>query len=155
MHHLILIEGNIGRILIIWRQHMLFVMKMNFSQRTISLLLSLNRSGKLSAVYLHTWHPSRKTTMKFKTLVGELILQRGLSIIYNYSDSINLQIIRNNRILWTLDLEDVLVEPNLDRRLFSVNSFLNKVNNLALFKKNYIDLGIYEGPGIEVLLSSL
>ena len=60
----------------------------------------------------------------------------------------------NKRNLGTL-LKDVLIVPKLDRRLFSVNSFLNKENNLVNFEKNQIELSMYEGPRIKVPLSSL
>ena len=52
-------------------------------------------------------------------------------------------------------MEDDLIVPNLDRRLFSVNSFLNKGNNWVHFEKNHIELGINDGPRIKHSLSSL
>ena len=64
--------------------------------------------------------------------------------------------IKNNKIhIGNLRVEDVLIVPNLDRRLFSVNSFLSKGQNWVHFNKEYIELGIHEGPAIKIPITSL
>ena len=64
-----------------------------------------------------------------------IYLADGSSVICKSSGSIIIPIIKNKMDLGTLKLEDVLIVPNLDRRLFSVNSFLNKGNNWVHFEK--------------------
>ena len=52
-------------------------------------------------------------------------------------------------------LEDVLIVPNLDRRLFSVNAFLSKGHNWVHFTPDNIKLGIKDGPSINIPITSL
>ena len=52
-------------------------------------------------------------------------------------------------------MDNVLIVPNLDRRLFSVNFFLASGNNWVHFENNYNHLGTKDGPKIEKLFSSL
>ena len=54
-----------------------------------------------------------------------------------------------------LILEDVLIVPNLDRRLFSVSSFLSKGNNWTNFKRDQIELGVRNDPTIKLPITSL
>ena len=59
------------------------------------------------------------------------------------------------QIIGILQLEDVLIVPTLDRRLFSVNSFLSRGNNRVLFQDDYIELGIKGGQKIKIPITSL
>ena len=49
----------------------------------------------------------------------------------------------------------MLIVPSLDRRLFSVNSFLQNGNNWVHFENNSIHLGIRDGPKIKIPITSL
>ena len=51
---------------------------------------------------------------------------------------IDIPIKRGRQIIGTLRLDDVLIVPSLDRRLFSVNSFLTKGNRRVLFQDDYV-----------------
>ena len=68
---------------------------------------------------------------------------------------IEIPIFHNKRNIGILKLDNVLIVPNLDRRLFSVNSFLASGNNWVHFENNYINLGIKDGPRIKIPISSL
>ena len=52
-------------------------------------------------------------------------------------------------------MDNVLIVPSLDRRLFSVNSFLQNGNNWVHFGSSYIHLGIKDGPKIRIPILSL
>ena len=87
--------------------------------------------------------PFKKDCSDIQNTNRRIYLADGSSVICKSSGSINIPITKNKRNLGTLKFEDVLIVPNLDRRLFSVNSFLNKGNNWIHFEKNHIVLGIY------------
>ena len=55
----------------------------------------------------------------------------------------------------TLILEEVLIVPNLDRRLFPVHAFLSKGHNWVYFSQTEIQLGIKNGPSINLPVTSL
>ena len=93
--------------------------------------------------------------MMIQSTKRRIYLADGSSVICTNSSSINISINKNQKNLWTLKFEDILIVPSLDRRLFSVNSFLNKGNNWVHFERNHIELGIYEEPRIKLPLSSL
>ena len=88
--------------------------------------------------------PFKKDCSDIQNTNRRIYLADGSSVICKSSGSINIPITKNKRNLGTLKFEDVLIVPNLDRRLFSVNSFLNKGNNWIHFEKNHIVLGIYD-----------
>ena len=67
----------------------------------------------------------------------------------------NIPIIAKNKELGTLILEDVLIVPNLDRQLFSVNAFLSKGHNWVHFTHDNIKLDIQNGPSIDIPITSL
>ena len=69
--------------------------------------------------------------------------------------NISLPISKNNKVIGSLILEDVLIVPNLDRRLFSVNAFLSKGHNWVHFSRHMIKLGIKDGPCIQIPITSL
>ena len=52
-------------------------------------------------------------------------------------------------------MDNVLILPSLDRRLFSVNSFLQNGNNWVHFEGSHIHLDIKDGPRIRIPISSL
>ena len=54
---------------------------------------------------------------------------------------IDIPIHKGIKLIGTLKLDDDLIVPNLNGRLFSVDSFLNRGNNWVHFDKNYIQLG--------------
>ena len=84
-----------------------------------------------------------------------IFLADGSSVQCRMMGVIEIPIYRRKKLIGTLKLDDVLIVPNLDRRLFSVNSFLNKGNNWVHFDKNYIQLGIHDGPTIKIPITSL
>ena len=69
--------------------------------------------------------------------------------------NISLPIRKNNKVIGSLVLEDVLIVPNLDIRLFSVNAFLSKGHNWVHFSRHTIKLGIKDGPSINIPITSL
>ena len=62
-----------------------------------------------------------------------IFLADGSTVLCNKMGTIHIPIKKHNKHLGTLKLEDVLIVPNLDRRLFSVGSFLAKGNNWVHF----------------------
>ena len=69
--------------------------------------------------------------------------------------NIDIPIKKRNHVIRILKLEDVLIVPTLNRRLFSVNSFLSKGNNRVLFQDDHIELGIRGRPKIKIPITSL
>ena len=61
---------------------------------------------------------------------------------------------KGNMSIGTLKSDDVLNVPNLDRRLFWISSFLSKGNTWVHFDKDYIQLGINDGPTIKISITS-
>ena len=68
---------------------------------------------------------------------------------------IDITIKKGRHRIGTLRLDDILIVPSLDRRLFSVNSFLSKGNRRVLFQDNYVELTIKNGPKIRIPITSL
>ena len=99
--------------------------------------------------------PFKKDCKSISTTWRTIYLAAGSSVQCRFVGIIEIPIHKGNRIIGTLKLEDVLVVPNLDRRLFSVNAFLNKGNNWVHFDKSFIKLGINDGPTIKIPNSSL
>ena len=58
-----------------------------------------------------------------------IYLADGSSVPCKHMGNISLPISKNNKVIGYLILEDVLIVPNLDKRLFSVNTFLSKGHN--------------------------
>ena len=56
-------------------------------------------------------------------------LTDGSSALCKHMGNISIPISKNKRVLGSLILEDVLIVPNLDRKLFSVNSILSRGHN--------------------------
>ena len=84
-----------------------------------------------------------------------IYLADGSSVLCRHMGNITIPINKNNRLLGSLILEDVLIVPNLDRRLFSVNAFLSKGHNWVHFSRNTIKLGLKDGPSIIIPITSL
>ena len=64
---------------------------------------------------------------------------------------INIPTCKMKKIIGILRLDDVLIVPNLDMRLFSVKSFLQKETKWVHFDKHNIQLGILNSPIIKIL----
>ena len=77
------------------------------------------------------------------------------TVICTEMGKIDIPIFHNKKNIGILRLDNVLIVPNLDRRLFSVNSFLSSENNWVHFENNYIHLGIKDGPKIKISIPSL
>ena len=71
------------------------------------------------------------------------------SIQYSLMCIISIQIYKKKKVMSVLRLDYVVNVPNLDRRLFSVNSFINKGNNWVHFDKYNIQLVIQNSPTIK------
>ena len=84
----------------------------------------------------------------------QIYLAEGSLVLCKEMGTINIPIKNNKTHIGNLRMEDVLIVPNLDRRLFSVNSFLSKGQNWVHFNKEYIELGIHEGPAIKIPITS-
>ena len=69
--------------------------------------------------------------------------------------NISIPISKNKKVLGSLILEDVLIVPNLDSKLFSVNAFLSRRHNWMYFSGHTIKLGIKDGPSTNIPISSL
>ena len=63
---------------------------------------------------------------------------------------IDIPIQNGKTISGTLRLDNILVVPSLDRRLFSVNSYLQSSSNYVYFENDSIHLEIKDGPKIRI-----
>ena len=84
-----------------------------------------------------------------------IFLADGSSVQCRFMGIIEIAVHKRNMLIGNLKLDDVLIVPNLDRRLFSICSFLSKGNNWVHFNKDYIQLGINDGPTIKIPITSL
>ena len=66
----------------------------------------------------------------------------GSTVICKEMGKIDIPIYNEKTNIGSLRLDNVLIVPDLDRTLFSVNSFLASANNWVHFENNYIHLGI-------------
>ena len=73
--------------------------------------------------------PFQKDWINIQPTYKLIYLAYGLTVMCKFMGNINIPILAKNKELGTLILEDVLIVPNLDRRLFSVNVFLSKGHN--------------------------
>ena len=64
--------------------------------------------------------PFKKDCNNIQSTYKIIYLADGSSILCKYMGNILLPISKNNKVIGSLTLEDVLIAPNLDRRLFSV-----------------------------------
>ena len=99
--------------------------------------------------------PFKKDCINIQPTFKMIYLADGSSVLCRHMVNITIPINKNNRILGSLILEDVLIVPNLDRKLFSVNTFLSKGHNWVHFSRNTIKLGIKDVPSIIIPITSL
>ena len=99
--------------------------------------------------------PYKRDCISITSTKRTIFLADGSSVQCRMMGIIEIPIHKKNKLIGTLKLDDVLIVPNLDRRLFSVNSFLSKGNNWVHFDKNYVQLGINDGPTIKIPITSL
>ena len=100
-------------------------------------------------------NPFKKDCINIQPTFKMIYLTDGSSVPCKHIGNITIPINKNNRLRASLILEDVLIVPNLDRRLFSVNAFLSKGHNWTQFSRNTIKLGIKDGPSIIIPIMSL
>ena len=79
----------------------------------------------------------------------------GSLVVCREAGDISIPLKIKNGSNYNLMLKDVLIIPNLDRRLFSVNAFLRRGNNWVRFYQHHVELGIKSGPTIKIPNSSL
>ena len=91
----------------------------------------------------------RIKTQRTTFLLGGSSAQRRLMNI------ISIPIYKKKKIIGILSLYDFFIVSNLDRRLFSVISFLNMGNNSVPFDKYNIQLEILNGPMIKIHITTL
>ena len=99
--------------------------------------------------------PFKQDCNNIQPTYKQIFLADGSSVLCKEMGQVNIPIKHGRRDFGTLVLEDVLIVPNLDRRLFSVNSFLARGNNWIHFENHHIELGIQDGSKIKIPLSSL
>ena len=79
----------------------------------------------------------------------------GSSVVCREAGEISIPLKNHHDSYFSLLLKDVLIIPDLDRRLFSVNAFLRRGNNWVRFYQHHVELGIRSGPTIKIPNSSL
>ena len=85
----------------------------------------------------------------------EVYLADGTKIFCNTIGDIIIPILCTKGSKYVLRLKEVLIIPELDRRLFSVSSFLKQGNSWMSFQSTHIELGMKAGPVIHVPITSL
>ena len=85
----------------------------------------------------------------------QIFLADGSTVFCKQMGSIHIPLRAKGKIVGKSRLDDVLIVPDLDQRLFSVNAFLSRGNNWVHFTSESIELGIQNGPKIQIPLSSL
>ena len=99
--------------------------------------------------------PHRSDCRNIYPVLRQVYMADGSSIICKEAGEITIPIRTSKSQTYNLKLKEVLIIPNLDRRLFSVNSFLNKGNNWVQFSPEHIELGIRSGPKLRIPITSL
>ncbi len=99
--------------------------------------------------------PFRNDCKEIQHAHRQIFLADGSTVICREMGKIDIPITSGKRDIGIIRLDNVLIVPNLDRRLFSVNSFLASGNNWVHFENNYIHLGIKDGPKIKISSSLL
>ena len=79
-----------------------------------------------------------------------IFLADGSSVICKEMGKKYITICNGKVNIGSLRLGNVLIVPDLDRRLFSINSFLESENNWVHFENNYIHLGSKEPRGLSI-----
>ena len=99
--------------------------------------------------------PFRKDCQEIQKTHRVIYLADGSTVLCRTMGNVRIPIHKGNIEIGTLILEDVLIVPNLDRRLFSVHAFLSKGHNWVHFSQTEIQLGIKNGPSINLPVTSL
>ena len=99
--------------------------------------------------------PFKKDCKNIQSTQRKIFFADGSIVICKEMGMIEIPIYQDKILLGTLILDDVLIVPSLDRRLFSVNSFLSKGNNWVHFEKHSITLGLKDGPKVNIPITSL
>ena len=84
-----------------------------------------------------------------------IYLADGSTVLCQQMGNITIPITKNIKLLGSLIFEDVLIVPNLDCQLFSVNAFLSQGHNWVHYSRNNIKLGIKDGPSVNIPITSL
>ena len=99
--------------------------------------------------------PFHKDCENIRPVRKVVYLADGSKISCNKVGDIVIPMLDNRENRHTLRLKNVLIIPKLDRRLFSVNSFLTQGNCSVNFKADFIELITKSGPKIKIPMSSL
>ena len=99
--------------------------------------------------------PFKKDCRNIQRAHRNFFLVDGSTVLCKEMGTIDIYIQNSKYIIGTLRLENVLIVPSLDRRLFSVNSFLQNGNNWVHFENNSIHLGIRDSPKIKIPITLL
>ena len=99
--------------------------------------------------------PFKKDCRNIQSAHRKIFLADGSIVLCKEMGTIDIPIQNGKHVIGTLRLDNVLIVPSLDRRLFSVNSFLQNGNNWEHFENNSIHLGIRDGPKIKIPITSL
>ena len=131
------------------------MLNMKFIQETIFQQLILKKRW-----IIDSGASAYKTTFKrdckhIENTYTKIFLADGPSVYCQQMGKIDILIKKGRYIIGTLRLDDVLIVPSLDRRIFSVISFLSKGNRRVLFQDNYVELSIKNGPKFRIPITSL
>jgi len=99
--------------------------------------------------------PVKRDCKNIYTTLRQVYMADGSSVVCREAGDISIPLKTKNGSNYNLMLKDVLIIPNLDRRLFSVNAFLRRGNNWVRFYQYHVELGIKSGPTIKIPNSSL
>ena len=122
---------QIVSVLVIWSQHWHLMLSMNFKIGADFLPQIWKLVGSLTMVLLCIT-PFRGD---YKSITDT---RRAIFLVDGFVLNV---ICKGNKLNGILKLDNVLIVPNLNRGLFSVNVFLNKENNWVHCDKIYIQLG--------------
>ena len=86
--------------------------------------------------------PFRKDCRNIKPANRKIFLADGSVVLYKEMGTIDVLILNRQRKLGILKMGVVLILPSLDRKLFSLNSFLKNRNNWVHFEGSCIYLNI-------------
>ena len=79
--------------------------------------------------------PLKKDCTSIQPTYKMIYLTAGSSVLFKNMGNISISISKNNKIFGSLVLADVIIVKNLDRQLFSVNTFLSKGHNRVHFSQ--------------------
>ena len=105
-----------------------------------------------ASAHMNPFHKDCENIRSFRKVV---YLADGSKISCHKVGDIVIPMLDNRDTHHTLRLKNVLIIPELDRRLFSVISFLTQGNCSVNFKADFIKLITKSGPKIKIPMSSL